>query len=145
VADPLGSCPFPPAPMGGFRWSFGDGTTATTPPQVFARAWFSPFIHHTYRHPGTYQLTVSASDQNGQTDSMTLPVHVYPVLRVAIVRRGRRATARASGGDGTMLAYRWTVNGRPATAARTILVGPRARLRVTVSDAAGGTATALSR
>ena len=87
VADTLLPCPLPPAPMGGFQWKFGDGSSATTAPQVFARAWFSPFIRHTYRAPGTYSLTVTAADQNGQTDTMTLPIRVYPALRVRIVRR----------------------------------------------------------
>ncbi len=144
VADPLGACPFPPAPMGGFHWSFGDGTTATTPPQIFARAWFSPFIHHRYTKPGTYQLTVSASDQNGQSDSMTLPIHVYPALRVRILRHGRRAVAKVNGGDQGVLSYRWSVNGRQADAGPSIAAPRGARLRVSVSDAAGGLATANS-
>jgi len=142
VADPLGPCPFPPAPMGGFRWKFGDGSSATTSPQVFARAWFSPFIRHVYCAPGIYALTVTAADQSGRSDEMTLPVHVYPPLRVAIVRHGRTATAKASGGDGKVLAYRWTLPGRRTLYTRAIRAPAGAKLRVTVSDAAGGVARA---
>ena len=128
VADTLLPCPLPPAPMGGFQWKFGDGSRATTAPQVFARAWFSPFIRHTYRSPGTYALTVTAADQNGQTDTMTLPIRVYPALRVRITGSGCRPLARVSGGDGRVLTRRWTLGG--------------GRLSVTVTDAAGGIASA---
>jgi hypothetical protein len=141
VADPLGACPLPPPPMGGFRWRFGDGTSAVTPPQVFARAWFSPFIHHRYCSPGTYRLTVSARDQSGRRDAMTLPIHVYPALHVRVLRTGRRAVARATGGDGVILSYRWTVNGHAAGYSRAIEAPPGARLGVVVSDAAGGVAS----
>jgi len=129
VADPLGACPLPPAPMDGFHWRFGDGTSAVAPAQVFARAWFSPFLVHRYRRPGTYELTVSAADQSGQSDSMTLPIHVYPPLRVRLVRQGCRWLARASGGHRPVLAYRWRRG--------------RGRIAVTVADAAGGIASAV--
>jgi PKD repeat protein len=98
---------------------------------VFARAWFSPFIRHAYRSPGTYNLTVTAADQNGQTDSMTLPIHVYPALRVRIVTHGCRPMARVSGGDGTVLTRRWARR--------------HGRLQITVTDAAGGIASASRR
>jgi hypothetical protein len=132
----------PPAPVSGFHWSFGDGSRAVTAPQVFVRAWFSPFLRHRYCAAGTYELTVSASDSSGQSDSMTLPVHVYPTLQVRIVRHGRRATAVVSGGDGSVLSYRWTLpNGRVAYT-RSVTAPARGKLRVTVSDAAGGIASA---
>ena len=137
VANPLGACPFPPAPVGGFHWTFGDGTGAVTPPQVFARAWFSPFIHHRYCSPGTYRVTVWA-EENGQSDSMTLPLHVYPPLRVRIMRRGRLATAETTGGDGVILGYHWTIGGRHHAFTRTVTAPAGARLSVTVTDAAGG-------
>lgn len=140
VADPLGACPLPPAPMGGFHWRFGDGSQATTAPQVFARAWFSPFLHHTYCAPGTYRVTVTAADSQGHTDTMILPIHVFPALRVRVARHGRSATAQTSGGDGTILAYRWTVDGHPAGSTRTIRTKQTARIAVSVSDAAGGVA-----
>ncbi len=142
VADPAAPCPLPPAPVSGFRWSFGDGSRAITAPQVFARAWFSPFLRHRYCAAGTYQLTVSASDASGQSDSMTLPIHVYPALRVSIVRRGRQATARVSGGEGTVLTYSWRLPHGHVAYTRTVSAAPGARLAVTVSDAAGGIASA---
>jgi len=140
VADPDSPCPLPPAPMGGFHWSFGDGSHATTPPQVFARAWFSPFLQHRYCRAGTYRLTISAQDQSGQSDAMTLPIHVYPPLRVRIVRRGGRAVAVASGGDGVILAYHWMIGPHGHAFTRSVAAPPGTRLGVTVNDAAGGTA-----
>ena len=141
VANPLGDCPLPPAPMRGFHWNFGDGSTAVTAPQVFARAWFSPFLHHRYHAPGTYRVTVTASDKSGHTDRMSLPIHVYPALRVRIGRRTGRAVASVSGGDGHVLSYRWTINGHRHAYTRAIRAPAGAHLRVTVSDAAGGLAT----
>ena len=141
VADPLGSCPLPPAPVGGFHWRFGDGTTAVTPPQVFVRAWYSPFLHHRYCKPGTYNVTVSATDPQGRTDAMTLPIHVYPALRVRIVRHGDRALAVTSGGDGAIVNYTWTIGGRRHAYRRAVNVSQGAHLSVVVSDAAGGVAS----
>jgi hypothetical protein len=141
VANPLGACPLPPAPMGGFHWSFGDGSRSVTPPQVFARAWFSPFLHHRYHAPGTYRVTVTASDKNGRTDTMSVPIHVYQALQVRIVRRAGRAVARVRGGDGVVLNYRWTIDGHRHAYTRAIRTPARAPLSVTVSDAAGGLAS----
>jgi hypothetical protein len=141
VADPAGPCPVPPAPVGGFHWNFGDRTTAVTAPQVFVRAWFSPFIVHHYCKAGTYQVAVSVTDPQGQSDSMTLPVHVYPPLQVTIVRRGARAIARVRGGDGTVLGYRWTLPGGRTAFTPTVRARSNRPLTVTVTDAAGGIAS----
>jgi hypothetical protein len=143
VADLEGPCPLKPAPMGAFRWNFGDGTTATTPPQVFARAWFSPFVHHRYCRPGVYPVTVTAADSSGQQDTMTLPIHVYPPLTAEIVRTGRRATGRVSGGDGTVLSYTWILPGGRVLHTRTIRIASSLTpIRLRITDGAGGIATA---
>jgi hypothetical protein len=63
--------------MGPFRWSFGDGTTLTTPVQAQARAYFSPFVQHRYARPGTYVVTVRAADNQGaQATPATMVVTV---------------------------------------------------------------------
>jgi hypothetical protein len=142
VADPLGACPLPPAPMGGFRFSFGDRGSLTAQPQVFARAWFSPFIVHHYLRPGTYQLTVSAADQAGHSDTMTLPVHVYPALRVRIIQHRCRLVALVHGGDGLVLIYRWALGGGRVAFTRAVEPRRGGRVRVTVADGAGGLASA---
>jgi hypothetical protein len=141
VADPDSPCPLPPAPMGGFHWTFGDGRRAVTAPQVFVRAWFSPFLEHRYCAPGTYRVTVRARDQGGQEDSMTLPLHIYPALRVKIVRqRTGRAMAVVSGGDHPVLGYHWRIGAHRQAFTKSVTAPRGARLSVMVSDAAGGTA-----
>jgi len=108
LADTYTSCGFPPPAMGAFHWSFGDGASAVTPPQTYARAWFSPFLRHRYCKPGTYDVTVSASSPNGGSDSMTLPVRVYPELSLRLTLLGPRLlSVSASGGTGTLLFRTW--------------------------------------
>jgi hypothetical protein len=60
------ACPLPADGMGAFHWSFGDGTTLTTPVQAQARAYFSPFVQHRYARSGTYVVTVRAADTKGE-------------------------------------------------------------------------------
>lgn len=71
---------------------------------------------------------------------MTLPVHVYPALRVRIVRHRGRAVARVSGGDGAVVAYRWTIGAHGRAFTPSVHAPQGTRLSVTVSDAAGGVA-----
>ncbi len=108
LADTLTACPFPPPPMGAFHWGFGDGSTAMTPPQTYARAYFSPFVAHRYCAAGTYQVSVSATDSGGRTDGMALPVTVYPPLSVRIVQRAGALQAVVSGGSGQALYVHWS-------------------------------------
>jgi hypothetical protein len=50
-----------------YRWDFDDGRTATTE---------SPSVTHTYTDPGTYELTITAVDDDGATTSGSLTVKV---------------------------------------------------------------------
>ncbi len=61
---------------------------------------------------------------------MTLPIRVYPALRVRIADSGCHPIARVSGGDGTVLTRRFSQ--------------AHGRLTVTVTDAAGGVANATT-
>ena len=45
------------APLVMYRWSFGDGQISTLPPTV---------LFHSYTHPGTYTVTVTATSADGQ-------------------------------------------------------------------------------
>lgn len=139
-------CPVAPAQMGPFHWRFGDGTTSTTPPEAYARANFSPFLHHPYCRPGTYQVQVSATDaEQGKTDSMTLPVTVYPALSVSIARRGRSDVASVHGGSGQVLLYRWTLPGGRTAYGPSIPAPAHAPVpTLTVVDGTGTTAVAPS-
>jgi PKD repeat protein len=48
------------APFVSYRWSFGDGQISTLPPTV---------LFHSYKNPGTYTVTVTATTADGQNAS----------------------------------------------------------------------------
>ena len=50
-----------------YAWDFGDGTTEPNGTQT---------VTHVYAQPGTYQVTLTVTDQNGQTSSATNAVTV---------------------------------------------------------------------
>ena len=141
LADTLTACPFPPPPMGDFHWDFGDGSTATTPPQTYARAYFSPFVTHRYCAPGTYQVKVSATDSAGQTDGMTLQVTVHPALAVRIGQRGATLAAQVAGGTGQALYVHWT-GPQGDSYGDVVPASGSGPLVVTVTDASGTQASA---
>jgi hypothetical protein len=63
--------------------------------------------------PGTYTVTFTAADTNGNPAAWQLVVHVYPPLEPSIsaTQTGTDTwtfTGSAQGGDGTVLAYRWS-------------------------------------
>jgi hypothetical protein len=51
----------------GWLWDFGDGTSSTLQNPT-----------HVYALPGTYQVTLTATTELGCTDSISLPVTLYP-------------------------------------------------------------------
>ena len=106
-----GSCPLSDPPVGPFRFEFGDGDSAVYSPQGQKNAVsFSPLVRHDYVHPGVYRASVSATSA-GQTDTMTLPITVFPALSVTVARHGRIDVAHAAGGDGQVLAVAWRLTG----------------------------------
>lgn len=139
LADTLTACPTPPPAMGAFHWSFGDGTTASTPPQTYARAYFSPFLHHLYCRPGVYRVSVSAADTNGATDSMTLPITVYPALSLVVRRAGRTLTVSARGGSGRLIYITWREDDIVAHGRRLRLPRDGGTITVSATDATGTT------
>jgi hypothetical protein len=141
LADTYVQCPFPPPPMGSFRWRFGDGTSAVTPPQAYARAYYSPFIHHRFCRAGTYRVTVTAASPNGGSDSMTLPVVVHPQLALRIRSREGRLRVSARGGTGRLLYVSWRARGRVGHGASFRAPFRSGRLLVTGVDGTGTTAT----
>lgn len=145
VADTLTACPFPPPAMGDFHWDFGDGTSAVTAPQTYARAYFSPFVDHRYCAAGTYQVRVAATTAGGQSDAMTLPVTVHPALAVRILQRGRTLDAQVSGGTGQALYAHWTGAGSDAYGTQIALPAGSGSVTVTVTDGTGTLAAARGR
>lgn len=65
---------------------------------------------------------------------MSFPIHVYPELRVKIVRQGRVASAQVTGGDGGALAYTWSLPRGRAAYTSSVNAARSAALRVTVSE-----------
>ncbi|MHB8593131.1 MAG: PKD domain-containing protein [Acidimicrobiales bacterium] len=144
VLPSLPTCPtaVPHPTMGPYTWSFGDGTTGTSPagtPQ--AQPWFS----HAYTAPGTYLVTASASDGQGATAKMSLALHVYPALTVSIDRLGSVDSARVGGGSGHVLVEHWVLpDGSSAWGPQvTVPAGP-GPVTLTVTDSTGTMATATA-
>jgi hypothetical protein len=135
-----GACPVSDPAVGPFRFDFGDGTRGTYKPQAQARATFSPFVHHLYRRPGRYRVTLTVSSA-GRTDRMSLPITVYPALRVAVERRGGRFVAVARGGDGRILRTLWRGAGERSAYGSHVALSFHP-VSVSVFDGAGGVATA---
>ena len=134
-------CPLPAPAVGPFHWTFGDGTSLTTPVEGKSRASYSPFVRHRFTRPGTYRVRVSVTSQ-GSTDTATVTVTVFPALRATVVRVGGRDTARVTGGDGHVLIERWTFpDGRVAYGPSVPARGP---VTLTVVDGTGTVATARS-
>lgn len=101
-----GACPVSDPVVKSFHFDFGDGRSATYTVPGQARASFSPFVHHTYTRAGVYQVALTVSSA-GQTDTVTLPVTVYPQLRVRAVSRHGRYLPSVSGGDGRTILVSW--------------------------------------
>jgi PKD repeat protein len=57
------------APFVSYRWNFGDGTVSNLPPQA---------IFHTYKNPGSYVVTVTATNLDGLNASGFAGVIVRP-------------------------------------------------------------------
>ncbi|HVB26487.1 MAG TPA: PKD domain-containing protein [Mycobacteriales bacterium] len=139
VAPSLPTCPLPPQPrMGPYHWTFGDGTSATTPPGN------EHFFAHPFRTPGTHLVTVSSTDSAGTTARMSLPITVYPALSVAIQHAGAQDRAVVRGGSGHVLVVRWALPDGSSAYGASIPAsetGP-GPVTVTVTDSTGTMATA---
>ena len=139
-------------PEGGevaYRWDFGDGGLA-----------FERNARHTYREPGTYTATVTATDPDGNIgrDRVEIvvagPVNEPPTVSAtadvdsgpAPLRVRFRAEGQDPDGSNGALVYEWDfgdgarASGRNAS--HRYLEPGTYTARVTVTDAAGGTGTA---
>ncbi len=138
-------------PEGGalqYRWEFGDGDGAA----------LSPSAVHTYRAPGTYEATVTATDEDGMTATDTVEVVVSepsngsPTVEAAadVTSGPAPLRVRLSAGatdDGPMgqLTYEWSFgDGESAFGRRAVhryLEPGTYEATVTVTDAGGNEAS----
>jgi PKD repeat protein len=100
TGDPHGTSPT-------YRWSFGDGTSATTT---------QPSVTHAYALPGRHVVALSVTDPDGQTASSSLTITIYQPPTASftgpggVQQAGQAASfdASASGDpDGTIEAWSW--------------------------------------
>ena len=145
---------------GPLHWSFGDGTSATSPALSFGGPCGGPtladtgltncpqtgpaYVPHAFR-PGLWHVTLTGADTAGDPVSFALTVRVYPRLRAAwrvVSHRGRWFTLRAvvRGGSGHVLAIRWRFPGGSAAAGAVVThrfaAGGRISAALTVVDTA---------
>jgi hypothetical protein len=133
-----------PRPAGQIQWLLGDGSRHDSGD--------NERFNHAYR-PGRYEVTLAASDASGDQAHWQLEIIVYPQLsagysQASLGGQSFSFTGRASGGDGVVLAWRWTFSdGSTADGQRVVHtfpagIAPTATL--TVTDSTGTTASASS-
>ena len=130
-----------------YSWEFGDGTTQTTS---------TPTVTKTYSSRGTYVVTVTATDDTGQTGTATLQFTITgagvtasftisptgPVTGQTVQFNGSASTGA---GGSTISAWAWdfgdgtTSSGSSATASHAFATAGSYTVRLTVTDSAGRT------
>ena len=135
----------PDGTVTGYAWQWGDGASST-----------GATSSHTYISAGSYQVTLTVTDNGGITGTTTrqataaAPPNQLPTARITATCSSLTCSADAAGSadpDGTLVGYSW--NWGDGTAATTgassshvyASAGPRT-LTLTVSDNRGGTGTA---
>ncbi|MCA1832837.1 MAG: PKD domain-containing protein [Actinomycetota bacterium] len=135
----------------GVYWSFGDGTTKEEHFGGRRGGWFAHTFPDTGSFPRTFHVTLTTADNRDRTASWSLDVVVYPHLTASVSQSADgntvTYTASAAGGQGNILAYRWTFSDGSTASGQTVThaftdAAPGAT--VTVTDGTGTTAMAIS-
>ena len=106
VVPNLPQCPASKPTIGPINWSFGDGSTYVS---QNAAQHEQSYFRHAFCRAGIYHVDTKTTDSNGNSDSFSLPVTVFPPLRPSIALKGGRLVAHVEGGDGVPLYIGWTV------------------------------------
>ncbi len=138
--------------QGQLHWSFGDGTSTTSPALSFGGPCGSPtlddtgvtncpktgpaYVRHVFK-VGTYRVTVTGQDTAGHAVSYALTVRVYRKLRTTwriLKRHGHRVTLKAiaHGGSGHLLTATWRFPGGGRASGLTVTRRFAKRIRASV-------------
>jgi PKD repeat protein len=127
-----------------YAWDFGDGGTGTGATSA-----------HTYGAAGTYPVTLTVTDDRGESSTSTMsvsvlapPPNVAPTAAFTAATGGRTGTfdaAASTDEDGTVASYRWTfgdgATGTGVTASHDYAVDGTYTVTLTVTDDDGATTT----
>jgi PKD repeat protein len=128
----------PDGTIGSYAWTFGDGGTAT-----------GPTATHTFAAAGTYDVTLTVTDNEGGTASLTKQVvatapNVPPTAAFTSTAHDLDLSVDASGSsdsDGTIASYAWTFGdgetASGATATHQYAAGGSYDVTLTVTDNKG--------
>ncbi len=131
-----------------YAWDLGDGSTATTATAV-----------HSYDASGTYDVTLTVTDNNGETASKTTkvsvtaapPANADPVANFTFSAAGLTSTftSTSTDSDGTISNYAWdfgdstTDLASTATVQHAYLAAGTYQVTLTVTDNEGATAAVI--
>lgn len=137
----------PGATIASYTWNFGDGTTET---------YTTPLTTYQYAHYGTYWITLTLTDSNGFTSSVSQQIQVAdepPVSSFQVTASPGSGlptnfdASASSDSDGTVTSYSWDFgDGNTATTSTPTTSHAYANpgsytVKLTVTDSDGATAT----